>query len=48
VDEAGRALLCFSGLNLWVLRDENGQRLLYDDQAIKVADFRQQPAGGGH
>lgn len=48
VDEAGRALLCFSGLNLWVLHDETGQRLLYDDQAIKVADFRQQPAGGGY
>ena len=46
MDEAGRLLLVVSGLNLWVLHDENGERIPYDDQGIRVADFRQQAGGG--
>ena len=47
VDESGRLVLCFSGMDVWVLREENGVTIPYDDKGIKVADFRQQPAGGG-
>ncbi len=47
VDESGRLVLCFSGMDVWVLREENGVAIPYDDKGIKVADFRQQPAGGG-
>jgi len=47
VDESGRLVLCFSGMDVWVLREENGLAIPYDDKGIKVADFRQQPAGGG-